>query len=189
MRWVATVVALGLASGAGCGGDSGPAEDPGVGNGALQVVASASASTTQNGAQAAADFDMSYDVEVKKGGERVATARVTLTADGEPVPLIEGEAGRFHLELVGYRRDLRLDVRLGGDFVEGVRVLGPDIHRIEAPAFGATVDATQPVEVRWSRDEAADGVQVDTRGKKHRETADTGTYTVPVCDLESAGDR
>ena len=85
----------------------------------------------------------------------------------------------------GYHEVYQLDVTSGDDTVEGVRLDGPALHHFTAPLAGATVDATMPLLVQWSRGEAADTATFDTEKMDSLAIADSGSFEVPVGGLKT----
>jgi hypothetical protein len=89
----------------------------------------------------------------------------------------------------GYDEVYVLDVRSGDDFVEGVRVDGPDIHVFTAPTAGQTVDSTLPLRVTWDSEESADSASIEAEEIGRIAIADTGEYMLSPGALKAEKDR
>jgi hypothetical protein len=85
--------------------------------------------------------------------------------------------------------DYRLDVTKGTDNVQGVVVGGMAAHRIIAPAANATVTASQPLTVTWSRPAEALGANLETRDFVANGIPDVATYTVPGANNPARPDQ
>jgi hypothetical protein len=183
----ATLVACSLAA---CGGDLDPGagSDPGTGSQTLFVNGDVEASPTVTNASRASDFSTHFSVAVRKNDVAVTTGDVTITSNAGTVALaFDSAENRWLGQQAGYEEVYELSVSSGDDTVTGVRVDGPALHHFTAPLPGATVDATMPLDVRWSRDESADIASFDTEEINALDIADTGLYSVPVGGLKSNG--
>jgi hypothetical protein len=180
--------ALAACSLAACGGDldAGSGNDPGTGSQTLFVNGDVEATPTVTNASHAADFSTHFSVSVRKNDVAVTTGDVSITSNGGTVALAFDTAeNRWLGQQAGYQEVYELAVTSGDDNVAGVRVDGPALHHFTAPLPGAAVDATMPLDVRWSRDESADIASFDTEEINALDIADTGSYTVPVGGLKS----
>jgi len=121
----------------------------GQGNGALYVDAYVIAAPAAMNTTDAALFDVSFRVFVKAvvGGDWSGT--VTITSNNAELPLAF-DGTNWVGTISGYEQVYQLDIEGDRGYVRGVRVEGPDIHRITAPVAGATVHAANDT-VAWER--------------------------------------
>jgi len=182
-------LALSLALAA-CGGggalDPGAGNDPGTGTGTLFIDADMEATPVVPNASAPDNFQTELRVRVRKNDVPVITGTVTVVSNGGTTALLyDAGEGRWQGVQAGYHEVYELSVASGDDAVDGVRVDGPALHYFTAPTAGATVDATMPLAVTWSRDEGADSATLDTDMLDSVAIADSGTYSIPVGGLKS----
>jgi hypothetical protein len=176
---------------AACGGDPlepGAGDDPGTGSGTLRVDADITAEGLIDNASEASDFATELHVRVEKGGGPVVTGSVVVTSAGGSVELTydaNDNDGRWRGAQAGYHEVYELAVVSGDDYVDGVRLDGPALHRFTAPTAGSTVDATQPLEVTWEAAEAADTASLRTEEIDEISIADEGRHVLPVGSLKS----
>lgn len=179
---------------AACGGS---ALDPGTGNSlgsgthTLTVDGSASASTDLANAGDAMSFTTHFDFQISNGQNPVTTGTVVVSSNGGSVDLTYNPADSGHWigDQAGYYEVYQLDVTSGADMISGVRVDGPDIHTFTAPGVGATVDASMPLAITWSRDDHADLATLDTQALDRVTIDDTGTYSLAAGGLKSSKDK
>lgn len=176
---------------AGCGGGGlspGVGDDPGTGTGTLLVDGDVSAVPAIDNAQDAADFTTEVSIRIGKAGVPVTTGEVTIDSFAGTFPLVfdpSQDGGRWRTTLTGYAQVYELNVTAGDDTVEGVRVDGPDVHWFDAPVAGATVDASLPLAVEWSRDRQAAGATIQTRERDAVGIVDSGDYMLAAGMLRS----
>ena len=182
MRLTSTLI---LVLGA-CGGsalDPGAGDSPGTGTGTLVVTGGAHATPQVPLATDAADFSTEFSVQVALGGTPITTGTVTMTSAAGKVALAfdTQQDLAWHGTQAGYEQVYELDVDTGTDNVHGVRVDGPDVHDITAPAAGASVDSTMAVNLTWSRQDVADDARLDSSGGIFDGVTmpDTGTFAIP----------
>lgn len=188
------VLGLGLTA---CGGsdlDPGAGDSAGTGTATLVVDGSVSANPRLTNAQAPGDFDTELSVRVSLNNAPVTTGVVTLTSASGTVTLTfqpagNGQDNRWRGSAPGYDEVYILDVDSGADNVHDVRVDGPDIHTFQTPTAGATVDATMPLDVKWSRDDEADSTEIDTEELDHVAITDSGDYALTANALKSKKDQ
>lgn len=192
---IPTLVAL-----AGCGGDGGPGgsgvfpstDRTGDGSGTLEVEARIEASPVSG--ETAGDRDAlvtDFEVGVRDAsGADVAGAAVIVDSPLGPVTLREGGCERRYCGTQnGYADVYAISVTRDSDFLDDVVVHGPSFHRIDSPEPGATVDATVPLEIRWSPSGEADEVEVKTREMERTLAGDPGRFEVPAGTLRTRDDE
>jgi hypothetical protein len=192
-RCIGLLVSI-VAAGA-CGGsdlDPGAGNDPGEGTSTLLVNGNITAQPRLANARERGEFETEISVRVSLNQLPVATGTVEVTSASGTIPLtfdpsIDG--GRWEGTAAGYDEVYILDVRSGGDFVEGVRVDGPDIHVFTAPTAGLTVDSTQPLRVTWESDQRADSASIDTEELERISIDDTGDYMLAGGALKAEQDK
>ena len=176
-----------------CGGselDPGAGNDPRTGTSTLLVDGDITARPRIANARARGDFDTELSVRVSLNQQPVTTGTVTVTSASGSVPLtFRGDAGRWEGSAAGYDEVYVLDVESGADRLEGVRVDGPDIHVITAPAAGATVDSTMPLRVTWDREDGAASASIDTEQLDRLAIPDTGDYMLAAGALKAEKDK
>lgn len=166
-----------------CGSGLPSGNSLGDGSQTLEVSGSVSAENRIANASDPNDFSTQFRVRVRRDGAVVQDAVVVVESDAGQVELTLRD-GEYVGSQSGYFEIYRLDVDAADDFVHGVRVDGPDIHTIETPDVGGTVDATADLVVEWSRHETAEEAWLDLRGMDELTIEDSGSYTVPVSALE-----
>lgn len=187
------ILALGLL--AACGGsdlDPGAGNDPGGGTGTLVVDGSARAESRLSNAQAAADFDTSFEVRIRLNGADVVDGSVTVTSASGTFDLLVGDTDngkRWRGSAPRYDEVYVLDVVSGEDAVDSVRVDGPDIHAFVEPLAGATVDPTVALLVRWGGDHEAQSASIDAEEIDDLAIDDTGEFSLPPGSLKSDQDQ
>jgi hypothetical protein len=180
---------------AACGGsdlDPGAGDDPGTGTSTLTVEGSISAEARLSNARNAADFDTEFSVRIELAGQQVTTGDVTVTSAGGTVALQydpQNNNGRWRGSAPGYDEVYILDVISGADEVTGVRVDGPDPHVFSAPLPGATVDATMPLDVAWSRGDVADSTSIRAGELDAIAIDDRASYSLAPGALKSKKDE
>lgn len=176
-----------------CGGDLDPGagDDPGEGTATLLVDGQAVASPRLPNASARGDFETSFSVRVILNGQAVSTGTVTVTSSSGTVPLaFRGDnGGRWEGTAAGYDEVYVLDVESGADTAHGIRVDGPDLHHFTAPAPGAAVDATGPIDVVWSCDDEAETASLRAGEIDEIAVPDSGRYQLPPGSLKSERDK
>lgn len=107
---------------------------------------------------------------------------------GEPT----GITGMYKLgsgTAAGYDEVYILDVETGADYVEGVRVDGPDLHVFTEPTAGATLDSTMPVPVAWTSDQEASAASIDAEEIGRINVPDSGVYMLSPGALKADKDN
>lgn len=194
-----TRLVLGFLALAACGGGSSPAggddifdpigDDPGGGTNTLLVDGSASADPTIDNAVEASNFTTDFSVRVTRDGVDVVDGVVEVRSTAGAVALLYDTAtNRWRGAQAGYFETYQLAVTNGLDFVDGVRVDGPDIHSFSSPTKGATVDSKVPLDVVWARGETADAATLRTR-EIDVSIADAGTYSIAANSLRAKPDQ
>ncbi|HWO22384.1 MAG TPA: hypothetical protein VNO30_26680 [Kofleriaceae bacterium] len=184
-----------IAAAGACGGsdlDPGAGSDPGEGTSTLLVDGNVTARPRLVNARARGEFDTEIRVRVSLNQLPVTAGTVEVTSAGGTVALAfdpTSEGGRWVGTAAGYDEVYILDVRSGEDFVEGVRVDGPDIHVFTAPTAGLTVDSTQPLRVTWDADQTADSASIDTEELDRVSITDTGEYMLAAGALKAEKDK
>lgn len=182
---LSTLVLWGVAA---CGGsdlDPGAGNAVGNGTGTLSVDGSARALPRQINARARTDFDTDFSVRVSLNNQTVTTGTVTITSATGKTPLTLHSDGRWSGSAPGYDQVYILDVVSGPDKVEGVRVDGPDIHVFSQPTEGATVDATMPLPLAWSREDQASAATLHAENIDSITIPDTGSYSLAAGSLRT----
>jgi hypothetical protein len=184
-----------VAAAGACGGsdlDPGAGNDPGEGTSTLLVNGDITARPRLANARARGEFDTEISVRVSLNQLPVATGTVEVTSASGTVPLTfdpTADGGRWEGTAAGYDEVYILDVRSGDDFVEGVRVDGPDIHVFTAPTAGQTIDSTMPLRVTWESDDGADSASIDTDELERISIPDTGDYMLAAGALKAERDQ
>ena len=92
-------------------------------------------------------------VEIRRDGEPVEGAEVVLSAhDGGSQVALTGSGGSYRAVAAGYRRDVRLEVRAGSDWLTA-SLRGPARHTMTEPAAGGVARRQQDLTVRWDSSE------------------------------------
>lgn len=179
----------------GCGGtdsdlDPGAGNDPGTGTSTLAIDGEIRAKPRLTNARARGDFDTELSVRVVLNLQPVSSGRVTVTSASGSVPLVfRADTNRWEAVAAGYDEVYVVDVESGEDFVEGVRVDGPDIHTFSEPTPGATVDSTQPLKITWVSDEQAPSASIDAEEIDTIAIPDTGLYMLSGGALKAEQDK
>ena len=85
--------------------------------------------------------------------------------------------GQYTSVLLSYDEgDYTLNVTRGTDFISNARIFGPDIHSILYPTSADTLRQDSAFTVLWSRTNAADAVEIETRD--YGPTLVTGTGSI-----------
>jgi len=168
-----------------CGGD---ATDGGTGSDTLYIDADVVAEPQISNARDAGDFTTELRVRCSLNGADLNAGTVVLHSEGGDVDLA-WDGSDWRAAQSGYWGTYTLDVDFGDDYVHGVTVDGPGIHYFTAPAAGATVDATAPLEVTWDRGSEADSASIETQEMSRVAIADSGSFLVPVGGLKSSTDQ
>lgn len=176
-----------------CGGgdlDPGSGHDPGAGTSTLLVDGTITARPRLVNARTGGDFDTELHVRVSLNQQPVTTGTVTVTSAGGTVPLtFRPDPARWEGTAAGYDEVYVLDVHAGEDFVEGVRVDGPDVHVFTAPTAGATIDSTMPLRVTWACDQSAASAAIDVEELDALAIPDTGEYMLAGGALKAEKDK
>lgn len=167
-------------SAAACGGsdlEPGAGDDPGTGTATLFIDGSVRADARISNARTPTEFDTELSVRITLNDQGVTDAIVKVTSiSGEFALTYSGERGRWEGSAPGYDEVYILDVTSGEHTVTGVRVDGPDIHTFTSPAPGATIDTTQPLEIRWSGDNEAESTAIRAEELDWVSIPDLGVY-------------
>lgn len=180
---------------AACGGSAsglepGVGDDPGTGTGTLAIEGNATAEPIINNAMGVAGFTTDVELRITRGdGSSVTQGTVELESSAGVFALAYDTAeNRWRGTQNGYLEVYELNITSGDDNIVGVRVDGPDIHHFTAPAQGAVVDSTMPLEVTWDRGEMADMARIRTR-EFDVEIVDNEAYTLAANTLRSEQDK
>jgi hypothetical protein len=175
--------------------DPGAGDDPGTGTKTLTVEGTATAHPNLPTAAQAADFKTDFEVDIKLGTTEVTTGTVTMTSSSGKTTLTYDQTTTNHWigTAAGYDEVYQLDVAMGTDTVQGVRVDGPDIHTITAPTASASVDSTMITTLTWARGAAAQDAELhldDTsNGNGDLPVTDTGTFAIPANTFQAQKDQ
>lgn len=188
---LASTLTLGLMA---CGGsdlDPGAGDNGGTGTSTLSVEGSVSAQSRLTNARNASEFDTEFSVRLQLNGQDVTSGTVTMTSASGSVVLAytQQNNGRWRGTAAGYDEVYILDVDSGADNVHDVRVDGPNVHTFSDPIAGETVDATLPLDVKWSGDHAADSASIDTENLDRVSIPDSGNYSMAAGALKSKKDQ
>lgn len=195
MRSIASTMFICVAACGGSGGglDPGAGNDGGAGTKTLTVVGTTRAEPNLTNAQGNGEFTTTFSVRVTLDTATVTTGTVEMTSISGKIALTfakDGEnAGRWVGTAPGYDEVYVMDVTSGPDSVTGVRVDGPDVHTFSAPTAGATMDSTQPMDIAWTRDDAAETAALRTEVIDALSITDTGTYQLPAGSLRAEKDK
>lgn len=174
---------------AACGGsdlDPGAGNSAGTGTSTLLVDGDIEARPRVGNARASGDFDTHLSVRVSLNGQPVTTGTVTVTSRSASTPLtFDAADGKWDGIVSGYDEVYVLDVEAGSDYVEGVRVDGPDIHYFTAPTAGATLDSTMPTPVTWSSEQEATTATIDAEEIDRLTIPDTQQYMLAAGALKA----
>lgn len=189
----ALVIAACGGGGDGPGGLGGfPAEDRGGdGSGTLAVEVRIDASPLADELASSADaMSTRFQVDVRdSSGADVSGATVVIDSPRGAVTLAEGGCERRYCgSQPGYAGVYEISITRGADFVDGIVVHGPALHQVTAPAHGATIDASLPLEVRWSPSGEADAVRVETRDATMELAGDPGVVSMAAGVLRTRTD-
>jgi len=177
-----------------CGGsdlDPGSGDDPGGGTSTLVVDGNVTAEPRLVNARTAGDYDTDFSVRITLNGQTVTTGNVVVTSATGSVPLVfnADQEARWTGRAPGYDEVYVLDVDSGPDFIDGVRVDGPDIHIFTEPTVGATVDSTVPLLVAWACDHGADSASIKAEELDSISIPDTGEYMLAPGALKAEQDK
>jgi hypothetical protein len=192
VRHIFASMMLGLGGACGSGGGEFPLpnqDDPGTGSRTLAVTGSVEATEGFDNASDPNDFAVSIEVLVEKGGEPARGAAVYVTSRAATIELREADSGTYRGTQVGYDRVFRLDVDAGEDFVEGVVVVGPDIHRFSAPEQGTTVPGDEDLVIAWERESPAEIARLESRSLDARTIVDSGSFIFNHDDFDEDEER
>lgn len=166
----------------------GVGDDPGTGTGTLLVDGNATASPLIDNATDPAGFTTQISLRVARTEGDVTEGTVQLHSLGGTVDLTFDPATmRWRGAQNSYHQVYQLDVTSGDDDVVGVRLEGPDIHAFSTPLKGATVDSTIPLDIAWTRAEAATVARLRTRDLDV-EIEDSGAHALAANSLRSKPD-
>lgn len=165
---------------AACGGsdlDPGAGDDPGTGTSTLFVDGDIEARPRISNARTNGDFDTHISVRVTLNDQPVTTGTITVTSRTTTQQLVfDSVETKWDATVPGYDEVYMLDVEAGADYVEGVRVDGPDLHYFTSPAAGATLDSTVATAVTWEAEQKAATAAIDAEEIDRISIADTGEY-------------
>ncbi len=173
---------------AGCGGT----EDSGSGTNTLLVTASIEFENQIPNASQSADFNVRYEVEVRRNNQPVVDAQVRLTPDGQDAITLGGNdvpQGKYTGSNVGWSSRYRLDVESGSDYVRGARLESPDIHVFTAPTLGQVVPAGADYQIRWDRDRQGDFAIIKTKQLGDTDIQDSGSFILSGVYLDGDQDK
>jgi len=148
----------------------GDGNSAGQGDGTLYIEASVTAKPVVMNTTDASLFDVSFRVFAKStvGGDW--SGAVTISSNSGEVPLAF-DGATWVGTVSGYEQVYQLDIDSDVGYVHGVRLEGPDIHRITTPSIGGTLHGSND-SVAWERGIAASEVTL---------TSATGDYVyIPV---------
>jgi hypothetical protein len=191
-HWAAALIpCMGLL--AGCGSGFPSSDRSGSGTDTLEVVVRIDASPAA-GETAAHDDELhtTYEVDVRgSSGYDLTGATVIVDSPRGIVTLVEaaGCDRRYCGSQVGYAGVYGVSVVRNDDVLDGVFIHGPSLHTVGAPSSGATVDASLPLEVRWSPSGQAHTTEVRTRDYEADLEIDPGSFQVPAHVLRTRDDR
>jgi uncharacterized protein with FMN-binding domain len=184
MRTPLVAVASAIAALSACGPSTG--NSPGSGSNTLRVDGNVSASETVNNGSTASEFNTDFAVRVTKGGAAVTGATVIVRSSCGEVSLTDAMGdGNYAGTQASYCQTYSLDVTSGSDRVQGVTVVGPGIHRIDAPTERQNVNPREALAVRWNTAGAAT-VRLESREYNTTITPDRGAGEIPANRLRSA---
>lgn len=172
--------------------EPGSGDQAGAGTKTLVIEGSANAEPKVSNAKIATDFGTDFSVRISLNGTPVTTgAEVTIQSLNSKFTLTfnSNGNGRWEGSAPSYDESYRLDVVSGNDKVTGVIVDGPDIHQITAPAPGASLDSTLPIDVKWDRGDTADICTLDVGHIDRLTIPDNGKYTLPANSLDAEKDK
>lgn len=178
-----------------CGGtdsdlEPGAGNDAGSGSTTLAIDGDIQAKPRLVNARTSGDFDTELSVRVVLNLQPVTTGTVTVTSSSGSVPLVyRADKNRWEAIAAGYDEVYVVDVESGANFIEGVRVDGPDIHVFSEPAVGASVDSTLPLKVTWASEEEAASASIDAEEIGTVAIADTGLYMLSGGALKAEQDK
>lgn len=177
-----------------CGGtandlEPGAGNDPGTGTSTLAIDGEIRAEPRLVNARSSGDFDTELSVRVTLNLQPVTTGSVRVTSASGSVQLVfRSDSNRWEAIAAGYDEVYVVDVESGEDYVEGVRVDGPDIHVFMEPTAGATVDSTVPLKIMWASDEAAASASIKAEEIDRIAIPDTGLYMLSGGTLKADKD-
>jgi hypothetical protein len=163
-------------------------EDAGTGSNTLEVDGTITGEPIDVAAESLEELetDIEFDIFDANGNE-VVGATVTLTsAAGEIV--LEDCGGSYCGLQQGYGGAYTVDIQAGEDFVSGLVIAGPELHRLTGPDVEEMLDATQPLEIAWSPSGQAQITRIATNDFDIELEGDPGTYTLDAGLLESEPD-
>jgi len=179
----------------GCGGtdsdlEPGAGNDPGTGTSTLSIDGEIQARPRLVNARSRGDFDTELSVRVQLNQQPVTTGSVTVTSSGGTVALVfRADSSRWEAIAPGYDEVYVVDVESGVDFIEGVRVDGPDLHTFSAPTAGELVDSTLPLEITWVSGEEAASASLEAEEIDKIAIVDSGRYTLAGGALKAEKDN
>jgi hypothetical protein len=174
-----------------CSDSTGPAasrNEPGTGTHTMLVDAEIEGQDVSGG------FVTQFDVALRDAsGNPIsgATVRVTNNTLGT-INLLEFSAGSGDYQATVNTfapGDYGLSVVRGTDNVQGVVVGGIAAHRISSPAANATVPASQPMTITWTRPSEAVAADLETQDFQAQGIPDAATYTIPAGNNPARSDQ
>lgn len=178
---------------AACGGgsdlDPGAGNSAGTGTSTLLVDGDIEARPRIDNAQRAGDFDTHLSVRVTLNGQPVTTGTLTVSSRSASKGLVyDGATSKWDATVPGYDEVYVVDVEAGADYVEGVRVDGPDLHYFTAPTAGATVDSTVATQITWKAEQEATTARIDAEEIDKITIPDAGQYLLAAGALKADQD-
>ncbi len=179
---------------AACGGgsdlDPGAGNSAGTGTSTLLLDGDIEARPRIDNAQRAGDFDTHLSVRVTLNGQPVTTGTLTVSSRSASRGLVyDGETTRWNATVPGYDEVYVVDVESGADYIEGVRVDGPDLHYFTAPTAGATLDSTVVTEITWHAEQEAATARIDAEEIDKLTIPDAGEYLLAAGALKADNDE
>ena len=140
-------------------------------------------------ARSAAVFDTHISVRVTLNGQQVTTGSASVTSRTATTPLVfDTSTGKWDATVIGYDEVYIVDVESGSDYVEGVRVDGPDINFSTAPMAGPTLDSTVATPVTWSAEQEAATAAIDAEQIDKLAIPDSRQYMLAAGALKADKD-
>lgn len=168
----------------GCTASASDADRAGSGSGTLLVVAEVDSDSDASPATSTSPFVSNFSVRVERTGGAAATdAVVKMRSSQGEVLLTRDNNDRYRGAQNGYLRTYELEVVAGSDSLSGVRLTGPEIHRIDAPTAAQQATRLSPLTVKWSPS-GADEAELESDDFDKIVVPDTGSYTIPGASIQ-----